>query len=606
MKPTENYDLFISYARRDNQPGADHTGFIDAFVQGIIAEHRRFTSSDLHIFFDREAIRSMDDWSHRLLEGLRHSRLLLAFLSPNYFASKYCRWEWEHYLRHEQGQSLTGRGIAPIYFAEVPGFESGDLASAAREWLDDLKRRQFVDLREWSRNGVEALREGDVRRRMEALSLSISDRLEIAERAERSIGLVARHNQHFVGRREEIRRLREVLAMGRMGVIAAVHGLGGIGKTALAVEYAHAYAGDYSGGRWTLECEGIADLSTAFLQLAAPLGIDLTPDEKREPAAGFARVLARLRELAHSGIDVAPDEGRKPTAGFARVLGRLRKFAHGDGVQNSPKGNQSRPACLIILDNVSEPALLSQTELARLPAEDWLHILATTRLGPADLGKNTSECDFVSLDELPVRDAVDLIRSHQPGGRFANPADEAIAHTIAVDLGGFTLAVEAAAVFLGIHSGEVGFEDFLARLREEGVAATDAVASETTDGVATSIRHRGKQLSAVILPMISRLDAVETGALEWAALLPPDCVVLPWIKDLLAVETPSLASPAKPGYPDPWHRAVRRLTGWMLFSASHEPALDSKGTIRLVRMHRLVGEILRQRARNARPNAVRP
>ena len=44
------------------------------------------------------------------------------------------------------------------------------------------------------------------------------------------------HNRNFVGRVDELRRLRETLALDRVGAIAAVNGLGGMGKTALAFE----------------------------------------------------------------------------------------------------------------------------------------------------------------------------------------------------------------------------------------------------------------------------------------------------------------------------------------------------------------------------------
>ena len=43
--------------------------------------------------------------------------------------------------------------------------------------------------------------------------------------------------------------LRRQLVDNHTGVIAGIHGLGGIGKTELAFTYAPAYAGVYPGGR---------------------------------------------------------------------------------------------------------------------------------------------------------------------------------------------------------------------------------------------------------------------------------------------------------------------------------------------------------------------
>lgn len=70
-------------------------------------------------------------------------------------------------------------------------------------------------------------------------------------------GNLRRQNPHFVGRREELRRLHEQLGdPGIVGVVTAVHGLGAQGKTELAVAYAHSFANCYPAGLWVLEAEG--------------------------------------------------------------------------------------------------------------------------------------------------------------------------------------------------------------------------------------------------------------------------------------------------------------------------------------------------------------
>ena len=58
------------------------------------------------------------------------------------------------------------------------------------------------------------------------------------------------HNPHFIGRTANLRMLREnFVTPGHIGVVTAVNGVGGLGKTALAIEYAHAFADEYGGGR---------------------------------------------------------------------------------------------------------------------------------------------------------------------------------------------------------------------------------------------------------------------------------------------------------------------------------------------------------------------
>src|SRR5262245_34624296 len=93
------FDLFVSYAHRDNE-GA-HDGRVTALVAWIAEQYRQITSQPLSVFFDRDAIRSMDDWEERILIGLRQSRTMVAVLSPSYFASAYCRQEWQAYLDQE-------------------------------------------------------------------------------------------------------------------------------------------------------------------------------------------------------------------------------------------------------------------------------------------------------------------------------------------------------------------------------------------------------------------------------------------------------------------------------------------------------------------------
>jgi hypothetical protein len=66
--PRFAYDLFVSYAHAD-----DHDGWVCALVESTKAEHATFVSAPLAIFFDREEIRTMDDWEHRIYQGLRHA-----------------------------------------------------------------------------------------------------------------------------------------------------------------------------------------------------------------------------------------------------------------------------------------------------------------------------------------------------------------------------------------------------------------------------------------------------------------------------------------------------------------------------------------------------
>ena len=186
------------------------------------------------------------------------------------------------------------------------------------------------------------------------------------------------------------------------------------------------------------------------------------------------------------------------------------------------------------------------------------------------------------MDALLEDDAAALLRDHQPGERWAAAEDEAAAREIVRELGGFTLAVEAVALYLGLHP-DVRPAAFLARLRREGPSHVDLGGEPD---VAAQMLHREKQLALVLDATLQRLDPPARTALDYAALLPPDSVPWPWLRALVEREHPE-ALQREEGYGDPWLAVQRRLEGLRLLTpGDHE---------QIARLHRLVGDHLRMR-----------
>ncbi len=102
---------------------------------------------------------------------------------------------------------------------------------------------------------------------------------------------VPAQNPNFTGRGGEMAAVAAGLAAGPRVTVQSVHGLGGVGKTQLAAEYAYAHAGDYD-LVWWVTADEPALIADQFAALATGLGLEPDPD----PEAVRAQVHEALRE----------------------------------------------------------------------------------------------------------------------------------------------------------------------------------------------------------------------------------------------------------------------------------------------------------------------
>jgi tetratricopeptide (TPR) repeat protein len=94
-------------------------------------------------------------------------------------------------------------------------------------------------------------------------------------------------NPNFTGREELLESLRDALTSGRTAAVTqAISGLGGVGKTQLAVEYAYRHMADYS-IVWWVRAEDQATLTGDYADLAQQLGLP-EKDAADRPAAARA------------------------------------------------------------------------------------------------------------------------------------------------------------------------------------------------------------------------------------------------------------------------------------------------------------------------------
>src|SRR3984893_11953360 len=195
----------------------------------------------------------------------------------------------------------------------------------------------------------------------------------------------------FTGRADALDRLDAILMQDKPAAVtqasvgrAAVQGMGGVGKTSLAVEYAHRFRGLYAGVCWC-PAETRAALLTALAGLAVTLGAAMAAEEDVERAAK-----AVLRRLA-----------------------------------------EQRATWLFVYDNVPAPG-----HIADLLPSAGARVLITSRFS------DWSEvADEVALDVLPLEQAVALLESRT--GR-SNPEGATV---LAEALGRLPLALDHAAAY---------------------------------------------------------------------------------------------------------------------------------------------------------------
>ncbi len=171
-----------------------------------------------------------------------------------------------------------------------------------------------------------------------------------------------RPNPDFVGREKELRQLASLLAAPAVAVVsqvAAATGMGGIGKSQLAVEYAYRYGPYYPGGVFWLSFE---EATTVPAQVAAIGGRDENGGlnlalnwYELEPAEQVRRVrhewlvkTARLLIFDNAEDPKLVEEWR-PTRGGCRVLVTSRRHRWGREVQRLPLATLPRPDSLRLL-----------------------------------------------------------------------------------------------------------------------------------------------------------------------------------------------------------------------------------------------------------------
>jgi tetratricopeptide (TPR) repeat protein len=299
-------------------------------------------------------------------DAIKNSRDLVILFTSDYEASPYTRKEFTSFEaeRHHGGRE---RHIVVLRCEDVP----------LRGLLADTVYQDLVGITDPEER----------RRRI----IAAAERRSAAQRPQRRRGRtfvgVPPRIAGFTGRAEALDRLDAILTQDKPAAVtqdsrAAVQGMGGVGKTSLAVEYAHRFRNLYD-GVWWCPAETRTDLMTSLTALAVEFEVASPEEADIEKAAKAA--LRRLTE--------------------------------------------QREIWLLVYDNVTAP-----DEIADLLPSAGARVLITSRFS------DWSEwADEVSLDVLPVEEAMAFVQAR------AGRRDEIGARILADALGRLPLALDHAA-----------------------------------------------------------------------------------------------------------------------------------------------------------------
>ena len=243
----------------------------------------------------------------------------------------------------------------------------------------------------WPTTSIRTSSASPIREERKRRIIAAAERQSAAQRPQRRRGRtfvgVPPRIAGFTGRADALDRLDAILTRDKPAAVtqvsrAAVQGMGGVGKTSLAVEYAHRFRNLYD-GVWWCPAETRTGLMTSLAALAVELEAASPEEADIEKAAKAA-----LRRLA-----------------------------------------EQREIWLLVYDNVTAPE-----EIADLLPAAGARVLITSRFADWSVW-----ADEVSLDVLPIEEAMAFLQDR------AARRDETGARTLAEAVGRLPLALDHAA-----------------------------------------------------------------------------------------------------------------------------------------------------------------
>ena len=367
--PPDGWDFFVSYSQADRAWAEWVAWILEEYGYRVLIQAWDFVPGT--------------NWVQGMQAGTTDAARTIAVLSADYLASVYGGAEWQAAWAGDPAG--TGRRLLTVRVAacDRPGLLATVVGVDLFRLSETAAKDRLLDM-------VSAVIKGRAKPEVKPGFPGTGRAMPRAARFPGALPQVwnaPARNPYFTGRGGELEELARALAAGAV-IVHSVHGMGGVGKTQLAIEYAHAHATDYE-LVWWVAAEVPAAIPDQFADLADRLGLDPAAD----PEAVRALVHDRLRTL---------------------------------------------PGWLLILDNADQAEdIRPWLPGGPLPPGIPGHVIVTTRRsGFASMGP------VLDLDVIDLPDAVRMLRARMPD------LDLETARQIAEELDRLPLALEQAAAWL--------------------------------------------------------------------------------------------------------------------------------------------------------------
>lgn len=372
------WDFFVSYTQDDR-----------AWAEWIAWELEERGHSVLIQAWD---ILPGSNWVSRMDEGVQRAERMIAVLSTAYLSSVYGAAEWMSVWRDDPLGKNRRLLVLRVEDCERPGL-LGSVVSADLFGLAEAGTRQR--LHQVIQGASSGRMKPEVRPGFPGGMRTMASTPRFPGALPTVWNIPAR-NPNFTGREELIRELRDAVQSSGTTAVYSLRGMGGVGKSRLAIEYAHRYANDFDLA-WWIPSEQPALIPHHLAELAGMLGIEGDPASKVAQVTAYLRQEQRWLLVLDNAEDPAAIRPYIP-AGGGLVLITTRRGGFG------------------ALSTVMEVNVLGRDESVelirlRIPTttDEVAHELATL-LGDLPLAIEQAS-SYLEVTELPPSDYVELLRT---------------------------------------------------------------------------------------------------------------------------------------------------------------------------------------------------